>query len=91
MVEVQSGAANGGGGDTDDGVGVVLDCWTGDVGNCYVVGGAVVDQGLHCGVWGHGGACEAHLVLRLLTIWDGMVMLCCRMRAVKYIAGKWEI
>lgn len=50
MVEVQIGATNGGGGDADDGVGVVLDCWTGDVGNCYVVRGAVVDQGLHCGM-----------------------------------------
>lgn len=47
---MQIGTADGGGGDADDSVGVVLDRWAGDVGDCYVLGRAVVDEGLHCGV-----------------------------------------
>lgn len=43
VVEVQVGAADGRGGDADDGVGLVLDRGPGAVGDGYVVGMAVVD------------------------------------------------
>lgn len=60
VVEVQVRAADGRGGDADDGVGVVLDRGLGDAGDGYVVGMAVVDQSLHCGIESGADVCETH-------------------------------
>lgn len=75
MVEVQIGTANGGGGDTDDDVGVGLDRWAGNIGDCYVVGRAVVDKNSHSGVENRGGVCETNFGLLFLLSWEGWVVM----------------